>query len=120
MAKNPISTSGLSVETPDIMGQQFTDPDTGLVTDPRTTPFRAGVETGGSNNSPSVFKPTAEMSITERLNRLEMLALQYFGSHHFEAPSAAFNAEAERESARIVFERQMREIEERVRAPKAN
>jgi hypothetical protein len=56
-----------------------------------------------------------DLSPTQRLERLEMLATQYFGSHHFEAPAPTFNPDAERESARAAFMKQMEAIEAKAR-----
>jgi len=46
-----------------------------------------------------------------RIARLEKIALQYFGSHHFEAPAPVFNPDAERDSARARFQQEMERIE---------
>lgn len=52
-----------------------------------------------------------------RIARLEKLAFQYFGSHHFEAPTPVFNPDAERDSARARFQQEMERIETAARKP---
>jgi len=59
----------------------------------------------------------AELTLTERIDRIEKLAHMYFGAHHFEAPAPVFNPDAERDSARARFQQEMERIENEARKP---
>lgn len=52
-----------------------------------------------------------ELTLVERIERIENLAALYFGAHHFEAPAPVFNPDAERDSARARFQQEMERIE---------
>lgn len=56
-----------------------------------------------------------ELTPAQRIERLETLATQYFGSHHFEPPAPVFNPDAERDSARVRFQKEMEAIEAKAR-----
>jgi hypothetical protein len=56
-----------------------------------------------------------DLTPVQRIERLETLATQYFGSHHFEQPAPVFNPDAERDAARARFQKEMEDIEKKAR-----
>lgn len=69
-----------------------------------------------SDNPPAVKEPSEELTVDDRIERLEKLAALYFGAHHFEKPAPEFDPDAARNDARARFQRDMEEIEAKAKS----
>ena len=103
MAKQ--STTGGAAET-----EAHYDPDAALRSMPEEKPRM-------DYPIPPAGKTTEEMSLEERLVRLENLAAKFFGTEHFAPPAPVFNPDAERDAARRNFQAEMERIEAAAKKP---